>query len=390
MPIEINDKVECTGCGACLNICPQNCISMVTDVSGFAYPKVNLDSCINCNLCINTCPLIGYQKKMVSNMPNVYAAWSNDSSIRFASTSGGIFSELAYTILNKGGKVVGAAYGKDNFVEHKIIEVAQDVDLIRQSKYIQSDIALIFREIKHELDSGKLILFSGAPCQVAALKKFLHKQYQNLISVDFICRGINSPKAYRYWLEELEQKFASRVIKVWFKYKKYGWKDSPLCTRVLFENGRTIIINANKNTFMRGYLDGNLYLRPSCSKCKFKGEARESDITLADFWSVHEKLDDDQGTSLVMINSEVGQMLFDGIKSRVTYHVRPFAEISKGNICFKESERLNPKSDDFFKRLESQPFSVLINEFVPVSMKKSARIFLSRCKRAVLKRLGFL
>jgi coenzyme F420-reducing hydrogenase beta subunit len=385
MPINIKNKAECTGCAACVNVCPKECISMSVDSSGFSYPYVNLAECINCELCKNICPLIVNKEKDISNLPSIFAAWSKNEDVRHSSTSGGIFSEIAIAKLRTGGKVVGASYNSKNMVNHKMIQQEKDVALLRQSKYIQSDIGLIYRSVKKELDTGVQIVFAGAPCQIAGLKSYLLKTYTNLLTVDFICRGVNSPKAYQYWLDELEKKFYSRVNNVWFKYKKYGWKASPLCTRISFENGKTYVANAEKNTFMRGYLEGNLYLRPCCSECRFKGEVRESDITLADFWSIPKELDDDHGTSLIMINSKAGKQLFDEIENNIIYYPRNYEEISRGNVCFRESAKLNPKSEEFLGKLGTVKFSILIKEYCPVSIRKSIRIRLSKCKQVVLK-----
>ena len=228
------------------------------------------------------------------------------------------------------------------------------------------------------------LMFVGSPCQVAGLKLFLRKEYEKLITVDFICRGMNSPKAYKYWLNDLEEKYNSKVTNVWFKYKKHGWKESPRCTKVVFESGKECVLDADRNSFMRGYLDGNLYLRPSCSDCQFKGVARRSDITLADFWSIPRNLDDDKGTSMVLVNTEKGRKLFDSIKDHVAYYQRTFNEISRGNVCFRESASLNPKGEEFLSRLGEKRFDLLVKEYAPISLKKSIRRELSRMKRSFL------
>lgn len=362
MPIKIENKKDCTGCNACYNICPKNCIIMENDDCWFQYPKVDETKCINCDLCIKVCPIKNSCVSSEGN-PEVYAAWSNDPDIRYKSTSGGVFTELAKVILYQGGYIVGAIYTSDNMVTHGIISLVDDMDKVRQSKYIQSEIGEVYSRIKKLLDKDHTVLFCGTPCQVAGLKNYLQKQYDSLITVDFICRGVNSPKAYRYWLDEVEKLNGSKATRVWFKYKENGWKKSPYCTRVDFFNGKHIVTSGEENKFMMGYLQGNLYMRPSCSDCQFKGAKRSSDITLGDFWKVTGELDDDKGTSMVLINSDKGKKLFEVTNPKLSVHRREFEEIATGNVCFDSSVVINPKSVEFLEKLGTVPFSKLVGKY---------------------------
>lgn len=366
MPIVIKNKEDCTGCSACQNICPKLCINMKPDKQGFVYPSIVTSMCIQCDLCVKVCP-IHNQCDTSTYTHRVYAAWSKNENTRYTSTSGGAFSELAYRILEKGGVVAGAAYDNDNLVKHILVSDRLGIERIRQSKYIQSKVGNIYCLVKEQLEKGVAVLFCGAPCQVAGLKSYLKKEYLALYTVDFICRGMNSPKAYRFWLDELENKNNSKATKVWFKYKINGWKKSPYCTRVDFQNGDSYVANAEQNYFMQGYLQGNLYLRPSCSQCHFKGVERSSDITLADFWKVSAEFDDDKGTSLVMINSDKGADLFNEIQVSLYAYERNFQEITGGNVCFSDSVKLNPKGAEFLQKLGTKPFSVLVKEYTKIS-----------------------
>lgn len=374
MPIYISNKVDCTGCGACWNVCPKGCNSAQHDEQGFLYPKVDLEKCINCNLCIKVCPIINKKNSTIDDStdknPEVYAAWSKNIEVRYNSTSGGVFSELAYYVINMNGLVVGAAYDNYNLVSHILAVNSEDVEKIRQSKYIQSNIGTIYQTLKNKLDDSITVLFCGTPCQVAGLKKYLRKEYSNLLTIDFICRGVNSPKAYQYWLSELEEQYKDKVKKVWFKYKANGWKKSPYCTRVEFMNNSNIVVNGKKNMFMIGYLKGNLYLRQSCSKCYFKGDKRVSDITLADFWKIEISIDDDQGISMVMLNSEKGKILFEHIKGKLVAYLRNFDEIKVGNTCFDNSVILNPKGDLFLSELGTKSFSKLVKSYTKTPFTK--------------------
>lgn len=356
------EKKECTGCGACANICPISAIHMETDACGFKYPNIS-NKCIDCGMCQRVCEKCTNVSTDNSIKPETYAVWSKNSDIRFNSTSGGAFSELAKVILSRGGCVVGALYNEDNLVEHSLIYDNIGLEKIRQSKYIQSDTGNIYKEIQEKLKENRLVAFCGAPCQVAALYAFLGKEYDNLITIDFICRGMNSPKAYKAWLNEIEKNEKKKVIKVWFKYKSGGWKKSPRCTRIDFDDGSHNIYDQEDNLFMTGYLGSNLYIRQSCGDCRFKGLPRRSDITLADFWGIEKELDDDKGTSMVLINSDKGRNLFDDTKNAMNVYKRDINEIYKGNVCFNSSVRINEKSEAFLKSLDKYVFSKAIQKY---------------------------
>lgn len=361
--VELLNKPSCTGCSACMNKCPKNAICMEPDKSGFLYPFINRELCINCGMCKNVCPVINNDSSKRNEAISVHAVWSKDQQLRFQSTSGGFFSELAYLVIDKGGIVVGAAYDKECQIKHVIVTRKQDVERIRQSKYAQSNIGYTFRAIKENIND-KLVLFSGTPCQVAALIEYIGGVRDNLITMDFICRGVNSPKAFRAWLNEIEEKNHACVNRVWFKYKDTGWKKSPKTTRIDLNNGKTIIQRDELNPFMYGYLVPNLFIRPSCGECVYKGQDRLSDITVGDFWGIDKSFDDDGGTSMVQINTNKGKMYFDELKNNINAHECSLEDISKGNIMFNGSVKINPSSDAFFESLDAGiPFSKLVERY---------------------------
>jgi len=360
------NESECTACGACANICPKNVITMVEDKYGFAYPSISL-SCIDCDMCENVCHNRLKDSLNNSRRPTTLAAWTKNEETRFKSTSGGAFTEFASNILKNNGIVVGAQYDSNNEVEHVLIEKLIDLDKIRQSKYTQSKIGKIYKDIKRELVSGRIVGFCGAPCQVAGLYAYLGKEFDNLYTFDFICRGMNSPKAYRSWLDEIERKNGGKIKKVWFKYKEDGWKNSPTCTRIDFHDGKVLVQKKNDNLYMTGYLGPNLYIRPSCGDCKFKGIPRKGDITLADFWGLDKNFDDDKGVSLLLINNIKGQQLWNKVKDEMVFYERDFDEIFKGNICFHSSVNINKNSKKFLASLDAANFSESIKEYTKVS-----------------------
>ncbi len=303
--------------------------------------------------------------------PVTYAVWSKDEDIRYNSTSGGAFSEFAEVILLQGGCVVGAKYNQSNLAEHTIIYTKDRINEIRQSKYMSSIMKNVYKEVKNELGVGKLVGFCGSPCQIAGLYSFLGKDYENLITMDFICRGMNSPKAFRSWLDEIERKENKEVNKVWFKYKDGGWKSSPRRTRLDFKDGSYKVYEGKKNLYMNGYLTSNLYIRPCCGSCAFKDVPRQGDITLADFWGIEKELDDDKGISLILINSKKGEKLFEEAKTNFNYYERNFNEIFNENPMLTTSVQISAKAHNFLQDLDNMLFTDALKKYGGYSMETS-------------------
>ncbi|RCX09879.1 coenzyme F420-reducing hydrogenase beta subunit [Anaerobacterium chartisolvens] len=356
-------KEKCTGCGACNNVCPNDSIKMVADKEGFLYPLVNAESCSLCGLCQTSCPVLnreGYKRDVA---PKAYASWSLNDEVRLSSTSGGIFTELARSVILQGGYVAGARYNKAHLAEHYIIGSEDDIALLRQSKYVQSAIGVVFKDIKKLLDKGAPVMFVGSPCECGGLLSFLGRPYDSLLLCDFICRGANSPKAYLKYLESLKLQYGSDIKRVWFKNKINGW--NKFCTKIEFENGSEYYADRYKDLFMRGYLKYNLYMRSSCYRCSFKGFPRQSDITLADFWGVELKdksVDTDKGTSLVIINSEKGQRHFDELGDRVFKEENSLEAALPFNQCAVSSVGIGEKREYFFSEIDRTDFEVLISK----------------------------
>lgn len=377
------EKNKCSGCFACANVCPVKAIEMKEDEAGFKYPIVDNDKCINCNLCVKTCNRRLNNSHERNIHPKTYAVWSRDEGLRFESTSGGAFSELANSFLEMGGVIVGAQYNDNNLVEHVIIQKKSDLYRIRQSKYIQSDINYIYSNIKKELKLRK-VLFCGAPCQVAGLYAYLNEDAENLTTIDFICRGVNSPKAYKAWLNELEVKKKKKVKRVWFKYKVGGWKTSPRRTRIDFEDDDYIVLEEDENLFMSGYLLKNLFMRPSCGNCDFKGIPRLADLTMADFWGIEEKYDDDKGTSMVLVNSNKGMQLFNTAMNKLFVSERNFNDIFAGNCYFTQSVQISKDSETFLHELSNTDFSKLIKKFLKINLIDRIKGKIKVCLRKVM------
>ncbi len=314
--ITVTNNAACSGCHACASVCPKRCIIMSPDDEGFLYPRVDSEKCLNCGLCNKACPIITPNAADSTNK-KAYAAQTSNLDVRLKSSSGGIFTELANYIISKGGVVFGAATNKDLSISHKVIDKVEDLELLRGSKYVQSSIGNSYEDAKKILTQGRLVLFTGTPCQISGLLSFLGKKYDNLYTQDIICHGVPSPLAWQSYVKAREAKARSNATAVCFRYKNSGWRSFSL--QMEFENGKSYVSSLYDDPYMKGFLK-NLYLRPSCYECAFKGLERSSDITLADFWGIENvapDIDDNCGTSLVIINTEAGHQILNSISERL-------------------------------------------------------------------------
>lgn len=380
-------RAECTGCGACESACPVNALSVRLDKSGFSFPLINND-CIGCNACERVCKRRNAVHLARTETPEVYAAWSKDEEIRFKSTSGGAFTALGEAVLIRGGVVFGARYDESCNVVCAEAQDAEGLSALRQSKYVQSDMRTIFRRVRELLKEGRCVAFCGAPCQVAGLYAYLDGDKDNLVTFDFVCRGVNSPKAYRAWLDELELSQGAKAVRVWFKYKEGGWKTSPLRTRIDFSDGTHVIQDQSDNYYMRGYLGPNLYMRPSCSACEFKGLPRMGDVTLADFWGVDVDLDDDKGTSMVLVNSDKGAEVLTAGSTSLELKLRNLEEVYDGNACMDASVERAPNAERFLLKLDSMSFLQALKSEAGFSFAKESVIKALRRFKGVLARVS--
>ncbi len=375
-------KQKCSGCHACYNICPVNCITMEHDDEGFLYPVTDEAKCVNCGLCQKVCPALKQYKGNPKGQ--AYACINRDENIRFDSSSGGIFTLLAEEILNCGGVVFGAAFDEKLNVYHTQISEKSELYKLRGSKYVQSSIGDTYNQVKEHLINDKMVLFSGTPCQISGLKSFLMKEYENLILTDVICHGVPSPKVWKKYIEYREKETNSHTHKTFFRSKQNGWQMSSV--RFEFSNGSEYEQIYPKDLFMQGFL-ANLYLRPSCYNCHSKSLERESDITLADFWGVEKVLPemfDNKGTSLVFINSEKGKSLFEKILDEMIYKLCDIDEAVKYNPSAHKSCDLSPKRQKFMKKLDKMDLKKNIKKY---TSKNIIHHCINKIKRIIKKLL---
>lgn len=312
--IQIKDKSACCGCSACYAICPKQCITLSADKEGFLYPVVNEDMCIDCGLCEKVCPVLHPKKKEAQ--PDVFAVINTDEKIRLQSSSGGVFTLIAEKVIDKGGVVFGARFNENWEVVHDYTETKEGLSYFRGSKYVQSKIDSSFIQVKTFLDSGREVLFSGTPCQVAGLRNYLRKPYPNLLTVDLVCHGVPSPEVWKKYLREtvyraygiknskLAINWGNYISDINFRAKDSGWKKYSF--KIEYKDKRIEIQPFFENTYMNVFL-ANLSLRPSCYNCPAKLHNMQGNITIADFWGVDKinpALDDDKGCGLVLINDK--------------------------------------------------------------------------------------
>jgi len=339
--IEIKDNKDCCGCAACVQICPKECISLIEDGEGFLYPHVDRNGCIGCGLCERVCPFINAGE--AREPLRCYAAKNKDERVRMESSSGGVFTLLAESIIDEGGVVFGARFDDEWEVVHDFTETKAGLAAFRGSKYVQSRIGNTFRQAESFLKEDRKVLFSGTPCQIKGLKQYLRRDYDNLLAVDFICHGVPSPGVWRQYLDETFSKPDRRegrgkntvlsspkaipvITGISFRDKKLGWKKYSFVVRgksagQADKNSVLLSDMHQNNAFMKAFLS-DLILRPSCYGCRAKGGRSGSDITIADFWGIQNIMpdfDDDKGVSLILCYSN--KQIIDNILKLADYRM---------------------------------------------------------------------
>lgn len=332
------------------------------DKDGFLYPQIDINECSNCGLCKRICP-VNNNKNQTKKPLDIFAAFNNNEDIRLSSSSGGLFSLFAEWVLDSGGIVYGAAFDKEWDVSHISVETIENLSKLRGSKYIQSNVGDSFSQAEKELKKGRLVLFTGTPCQIAGLQAFLRQHYDNLILIDILCHGVPSTRVFHTYIQERAHN--KKIDYINMRSKRQGWKNYHFDINDYSKSW-------NEDTFMRAFLN-NLILRPSCYSCLYKDGKTFSDISLGDFWGVkqcHKELDDDKGISIVLLNTEKGKELFD--KIGVTHKTRILLnEASIYNSGLTGLVKPHKNRSKFFKELQSAPnVTVLMERLLKPSIWK--------------------
>ena len=380
MSVTICKADLCCGCSLCADVCPCGAIDIVPDEYGFARPRVNDEKCVECGACRDKCPVNGGHE---NGKTEVFASYAKDENIRKNSSSGGIFRLLADKVISEGGAVAAVGYDDKFRAVYKIAEKSEELNELMGSKYTEAVSDGIYGKVKILLGEGRKVLFVGTPCRAAALKSFVGDN-ENLLTVDFICHGVPSPVLYEKFLSE---NFGKDIARVSFRDKTHGWQEFSM--RVDEEGKKPYINSQYKDPYLRVFL-GNAALREPCYDCRFKKDRYASDITLGDFWGISScipSMNDDKGTSAVVVRTEKGFSAFDEIKGLLVTKETSKEVLGKANAALNKSSPKPAAREDMLEAIkDGKSFSEIAGRFGrPVP---STVIILERLKRSVKKILG--
>ncbi len=384
--IEKLNKKDCCGCSGCVNVCPKEAIFMKESAEGFLYPCIDKSKCINCGLCYKVCPILSKKNQSENGeFPVAYAVKNRNKKDLLSSSSGGVFISLANKIISEGGVVYGAAYDDSFSVVHIRVDNKNELNKIQGSKYVQSNIGKIYKKVKKDLLENKKVLFTGTPCQVDALKKFLINEYENLITCDLVCHGVPSQKLFKKYILYLEKKYKKKIVKYDFRNKeKKGW---GLTSKIVFDDGTKKYLNSDFDPYYDNFLKCNTY-RESCYRCKYCTIKRYSDITLADYWGIlsfHQDFYDKNGVSLILINTKKGQFIINQLKELEKIETNLEYAKTKNKNLITSSPR-NSIRDEIYKDMDKETY---INDKLKykVSAKKIIKFFIPNDLKKIIKKI---
>lgn len=377
------NQTNCTACTACLHKCPVGCISFKQDNEGFFYASVDTEKCINCNICNKVCP----EKNLIRNQnkSKVYAVKLEDTNIRLKSSSGGVFISIAMKVLSQNGFVCGAIYDDDMKVVHCCTNGIDIVKKMMGSKYVQSDLNDSFVSVKKILENKNVpILFTGTPCQVAGLKKYLNKDYDQLITIQLVCHGVPSPKLFEKYKEYLTKKLKIRELKL------LTFRDNNKFKITVYDEKNFFKWNGNADLYLRPYIKGKNY-RMVCYDCKYSNN-HIADFTIGDFWGLEElepSFCDGKGVSICMINSSKGEKLFDSIEGITSISMK-YSEAAKNNQNLIRPSVKDPDRDYFYDGIDENDYFESLKKYIPLYIKLTSRLPLNYIEKfyRVLKRHG--
>lgn len=408
--IKLCDENDCTGCMACGNACRHGAIEFFSNEEGFLHPKVDASKCVGCKMCVRACPILTPCPPAGSQgEKRVFAAWARDEKIREESSSGGVFSVLAKAVLSDGGCVFGAAFDENFRLRHVGIEDVAGLEKLRGSKYVQSRIGESFLEAERMLKCGRVVFFTGTPCQIAGLRMFLRRDYENLLTADIVCHGVPSPKVFESYREWLEGELGAPLGTYKFRDKRWSWKNfntkaSPVrgrkfqheslsvkqnlrmagtserhvdifATRKKLQHESPLIAEKNgellgtwqEDPWMRGFLR-EYFLRTGCHACRFANTERPGDITLADYWGYRPRkrklCDDDRGISMVMLNNSKGRRIFEHVKPELEYVETPVEEAVRGNPALSHCFPPSPLRNEFWADFREGGYAGTIEKYM--------------------------
>ena len=372
IPTLFSTAAECCCCGACVAGCPKSAISLTEDEAGYRYPVIDEELCIRCGKCKRVC---GFQHKLAArSVGPFYAAASEDSRVR-ESASGGIFGELARAMLARGGVVVGCAYEDDGArlrVRHRIVEKESELAPLLGSKYVQSETLGVFKDVKALLSSGREVLYSGTPCQVAGLKGFLGREYEGLLTVDLVCHGVPNEHMLQDYLATVERASGAHVTDARFRSKRDGWNRSLLLDMALERpdaRNESLFVPSGNSSYYDMFL-GLVTLRDSCYHCPFAGSLRPADLSIGDYWGVERVSPDlleerggpfslQRGVSCLLVNNSLGAAWLEALGEGIVRRETTFAAIAEGNDQLRHPSDTPPQREEWLGAYETGGWAAL-------------------------------
>lgn len=353
--IKISEPKDCCGCWGCKTVCPTKSIVMQEDEEGFRYPVVDEETCIECGMCIKTCPIIHAEADKPNALQRAFLLQHKDQLVLHESASGGAFTAIASYIINKGGVVFGAAYTDNFVVAHQYVEKVEDLWKFRNSKYVQSEVRNAYAQAKEFLRKGRLVCFSGVPCQLEGLLRYLKKPYDNLVTVDVLCHSITSPKVFRMYVENQEKKYGTDISNIMFRDKSpYGYKYSQMS---IYKGGKQVYKEGvDTDVYLRSFF-ADVNVRPSCYDCKFKKQHHLTDFSIWDCFDVYKfskAFDNDKGVTRLLANTDKAIKILEAIKTDATIIEIPVDGAVQGVKEMFHSVSMSPRRDDFFKVVVAQ------------------------------------
>lgn len=396
------NKVLCSGCGACVQVCQHGALEMSSDSEGFMFPYINSEKCVNCGLCDRICPIVGTNTENQGEEQHCYIATTNEEKFYEESASIGICTMLSNYIVNHGGIVFGAFLDESNWTAYHIsVTDEKDVWKIRNSKYLQSSTRRTFVQVKRKLNQGVKVLYIGTPCQIAGLKSFLRKPYSNLYCIDLICHGVFSPKLMPLEVDYWEKQLKGKIINFRFRSKRvYKYVNGGMVNFDLIKDGKTSHIErfAASSPSYRCYAysdDGKNYNhRLSCYSCPFRNQKRYGDITIGDPWFIsNDDIDNkklkisNSVRSLYIVNTTKGDELISKIKNLITEEEIPFSKAFVQPALQKTKKEIPAEREKLYSLVNNQDYGALVEELLGCNLKESHIIFDKNYRNIKMKRI---